>query len=271
MPSKRLRIIYLTIKLSPQKIILHRVMTDTQNILIELKELNSQLADIERLNPFTVRDGYFASLPDIVLSRIRAASLNEEPVLTILSAISLTGPYTIPQEYFEGLAERMLHVAKTSTIQSDDEIREISPLLSGLKNKSTYSVPDRYFELQVSSPATSKVVKMNTRKIFRYAAAAVVTSLILLAGFFFLNNSKVDPSQNSYAWVEKSVKKVSTDNLNEFIELVNVDKPIDSSSLSIVASQIKVLIRDVPESEIESFLNDTEILDDPSSDDLFLN
>ena len=77
-------------------------------------------------------------------------------------------------------------------------------------------------------------------------------------------------------WDKKNIKKVSTDKLDEFIELTEEEKSVQGTIASAEKTQdIKELIKDIPENEIQSLLNDTELLDDSNtdeaSDDIMMN
>ena len=252
-------------------------MTAQNNILQELKELGSNLAGLAMSNPYQVPAGYFDDLAVQVLNRIKAleaATATEELgyLSPMLGSASKQLPYQVPAGYFDGLSESMMKVVRESNQTSAEELESLSPLLSGLKKQVPFTVPQGYFENLAADIATTsikpetKVVTLSSRKWFRYAAAAVVTGVIAMAGFTFLGKDKVDPSTDSHAWVEKNVKKVSTEKIEEFVPLTDEEKTITESIASIPAGKIqnvKELMKDVPENEIESLLNDTESLDNP--------
>jgi len=257
-------------------------MTTRDNILHELNELKSSLASLNPGNVYSVPAGYFDGLADQVLSRIKSletADPKEELLILseMLGHLPKQMPYAVPAGYFEGLAERALEsVQKSNDYQTaNEELASLSPLLSGLKKEMPYEVPAGYFEgitkdiTEKSKPET-KVVSLGSRSWFRYAAAAVVTGVIILGSFMIFNNEKIDPASDSHAWVKKSIKKVSTDKLEEFIELVEDEKSVASNS-TVKQEEIKELIKDIPDSEIQNFLNETDILDGSDKDDLLLN
>lgn len=253
-------------------------MTPNNNILQELKELQSSLAGLAIQNTYSVPDGYFEGLAGQVLNRIKAMEANNAAdELNLLSPslgnISKQLPYSVPVGYFDGLEDRMMQVVRESSDYqtSAEELESISPLLSGLKKQMPYHVPQGYFEnlaTDINTESTkpeTKIVSLRSRKWFRYAAAAVVAGIIAMAGFTFLGKDKVDAATNSHAWVEKNVKKVPTEKIEEFIQLTDEEKTAKESIASIDNSKVqdvKELIKDVSEKEIQSLLNDTELLDD---------
>lgn len=262
-------------------------MTQKDNILQELNELNSSLANLVSKNIYTVPVGYFEELADQVLGRIKATEATNATdelvhLSPLLSKLSKKMPYSVPQGYFEGLEESLISSVQVSGQSAREELEKLSPLLSSLNKEMPYSVPQGYFENLAIKPVTEKnkagikVIPIGSRKWIRFAAAAIITGIILTAGFFFINQDKVDPNADSHTWVKKSIKKVSTDKLDEFIELTEEEKSVQGTIASVEKTQdIKELIKDIPENEIQSLLNDTELLDDPNtdeaSDDIMMN
>ena len=244
-------------------------MTNKENILQELNELNSSLANITPLNVYTVPAGYFDILITQVLNRIKALeALSADDELGYLSPslknISREMPFAVPQGYFEGLAENTLELVRESNEyqSAKEELETLSPLLSGLSKKMPYTVPQGYFEdlgKKENKPA-AKVVSITHRSWFKYAAAAVVTGFIVLAGVLFFNSPKsVDPVEQPYAWVKKNIKKVDKADIDAFVELA--DKEFFNQSAvatgPVKPAEIKELMKDVSDKEIQDFLDST--------------
>ncbi len=264
-------------------------MNNRDNILHELQELQSMLATTVPQNTLAVPAGYFEGLAEQVLNKIKALeAVNAVDELNVLSPtlanLSKAMPYKVPQGYFEGLSEKMLSLLQENIqLSATEELESISPLLSGLKKEmlarpnnqgGPFSVPKGYFENTIQSPAKPevKIVSITSRKWFRYVAAAVVVGVIAMAGLLVTYNNNIDPTTNSHAWVKKSIKKVSTDKLDQFIQLVDEDKSVENAVATADKNkQIKELVKDIPDSEIQNFLNDTEVLDDVSADETILN
>lgn len=79
-------------------------MSEENNILNELREMQSPLADIPRQMPYAVPDEYFSAAQEQILMI---------PLEEILPGKS-PAPYAVPRGYFEGLPQAMLTVAKKS-------------------------------------------------------------------------------------------------------------------------------------------------------------
>jgi hypothetical protein len=259
-------------------------MADKNEISNELKELGSFLAADIPSAPYTVPDGYFDGLASAVLSRVRALDANSPDeelaaVSPLLATIRKVSPYSVPPGYFESLDEQLPFLTQgegtAPARDATEEIESISPLLSSLKAKNTYSVPDGYFENLVPNIGAEKkeparVVSFIQRSWVKYAAAAVVFAFV--ATFALINRGdaeKLDPSTKSFAWVEKNLNKVSTDEIAKFVEQVNGETadPVPGDA----TVELGNLLKDVSDKEIADFLADTQAADFSGDDDLILN
>lgn len=260
-------------------------MTQRDNILQELKELQSRLADSTPGNIYSIPEGYFDGLADQVMRRIKALeatnAVDELTLLSpVLSKLSKKMPYTIPAGYFEEMEISLISSVSTGSQSAKEELETLSPLLSGLKKEMPYSIPAGYFESlgenRASAKTETKIVSLGSRKWIRFAAAAVVTGIIVTTGYFFLSRDKVSVDSDSYKWVKVNTKKVSTEKIDEFIQLTQEEKSGQGTIAAVEKTpDINELIKDIPENEIQSLLNDTELLDDTdtniASDETLMN
>ncbi|HVT86665.1 MAG TPA: hypothetical protein VHD35_15785 [Chitinophagaceae bacterium] len=257
-------------------------MTQRDNILQELFGLESSLASIAPQNVYQVPDGYFEELANQVWGRIKAMEAKNAAeeinyLSPLLNSIPNQVPYSVPSGYFDELEEKILaSVRNNEEYQTPkEELKAIAPLLSGLNKQMPYSIPDGYFE-KVSSNIPSrlttvtetKVISLTHRKWFRYAAAAVVISFIALGGLLFERRpSSVDPDKNPDEWIAKNVKKVSADKLDDFIRLADEESSSKENTIDKEekSNEIKDLMKDVPENQIQDFINETSALGDDNS------
>ncbi len=254
-------------------------MTQKETILQELNELKSTLATVAPQNVFTVPVGYFDGLAAQVLNRIKAMeAINAVEELSYLSPsfnnISKEVPYVVPAGYFEGLAEKaMQSVRERNDYQTaKEELETLSPLLSGLKKTMTYSVPQGYFDslAEKRNKPVAKVVSIAHRRWFRYAAAAVVTGVIVLAGFIYINfRNSVDPVEQPYAWVKKSLKKVDKADIDAFVKLADEELTNLVVTSPVKSEEIKELMKDVSDKELQDFLDETTVT--VNSDETMMN
>ena len=112
-------------------------MNQPDNILNELRELSPTVAGINRVNVFTVPDGYFESIAGLLLMTIAEDAGEQSRKPQHLS---------VPEGYFENLAGNILDRVKLETaVAMPNETADISALVAGIKNKNVYSVPAGYF------------------------------------------------------------------------------------------------------------------------------
>lgn len=118
-------------------------MKHSVNILNELQEISLLVAQVGCSNPYSVPEGYFAGLPDQVLSRIRAGEEVLPPVLREASGHA----YTVPAGYFDQLADTLLRRVKADddSLSAEEELSVLSPLLSGIGKKIPFQAPAGYF------------------------------------------------------------------------------------------------------------------------------
>jgi hypothetical protein len=250
----------------------------------EAKEMDFSplTGNLTKQMPFSTPAGYFEGLPEQILNRIKAAESDNAAdelasLSPLLSKISKQVPYSLPEGYFESVEKKLEQLILNDNDQpADEELEIISPFLSGLKKKTTYTVPAGYFEnlqpaIAKENPIReTKVISITSRKWFRYAAAALVIGFVATIGVLLLNNSNgIDPTDKSFAWVQKNMKKVSTDDINEFVELASAGATDIAKTET--KDEINNLLKDVSDKEIQDFLNDTQSAESETDDDLILN
>jgi hypothetical protein len=238
--------------------------------------------DDSKQTPYSTPAGYFNDLPEQILKRIKASESDNAAdelasLSPLLSKISKEVPYAVPAGYFDTLEKKLAQIITGDKDQTaPEELDSIAPLLSGLKNKTTYTVPTGYFEnlqpaiAKENKIRETKVISITSRKWFRYAAAALVIGFVATIGLLLLNKPKIlDPTEKSFAWVQKNMKKVSTDEINEFVELASAGATDIAKTET--KDEINNLLKDVSDKEIQDFLNDTQAAESETDDDLILN
>ncbi|MGC4037605.1 MAG: hypothetical protein QM764_16710 [Chitinophagaceae bacterium] len=246
-------------------------------IIQELSDLKSNLPDIPAVE-FYVPAGYFEGFADSMLNRVKAleaANTQEELAYLspLLDGLSKQPVYAEPEGYFEDLSEAILAKLKSHEEYqtAEEELADLSPLLSSIGKKNPYSVPQGYFEnfqkdinLNLENKPAAKVISITNRKWFRFAAAAVVIGFIALTSLpFIINSDSTVPVSNSHAWIEENMKKVSTDDINNFIQ------PAVAGATA-KAADVGDLLKDISDKDIQNFLNETNSAED-NSDDVLLN
>lgn len=131
-----------------------------------------------------VPEGYFDNLAGNILNKIKAQENEAETLSPLLESLRKTNVFTVPQGYFEGLSEGIL------AGQSDMD-PALSPALEGLRRQPVFTVPQGYFETlpdqitgKLSQPK-GKLVGFVRSRFVKYAAAAVVTGVMALGVYQF--------------------------------------------------------------------------------------
>ena len=164
-------------------------MENRIDILNELKELSPFIAAMEKVNVFTVPQGYFEHLGADIMMGIETENGSAKTTFPVDD---------VPAGYFDTLAGSIL--AKIKTPETEDvatEIRALSPMLYSIQNEHVFEVPTGYFEnlsetvLNSVNPQTKVVtMKRRTTAFFKYAVAAAFTGVMALGVFKFTNKPK---------------------------------------------------------------------------------
>ena len=246
-------------------------MTQRANILQELNEIGSTLVNASPQNVYSVPTGYFDGFADQMMNRVKSIEENDELSFSVLNTISKENTYSVPAGYFDGLEERLMQAVRESADyqNANEELESISPLLSGLKKEIPFSVPNGYFEnftVEEAIRPKAKVVAITHRRWFRYAVAAVFAGAILTTSLLLNKTKSIDPNTNPDGWVAKNVKKVAPDQLDELINLADEEENARGAVVNKTekADEIKELMKDVSDKEIQDFLKETSVLNDNS-------
>lgn len=236
-------------------------MNQPDNILNELRELSPTLAEIPRINVFKVPEGYFETLPALLLLQISDTD-------AIKNA-------SVPEGYFDNLASNIMARIKSESISEvAAETNGISELVAGIGNKNVFTVPAGYFEnlstnitTQLVQPA--KVVRMNTRRaVVRYAAAAVVTGFLAVSAFFIFHKTDKggELAVNDAAVMDSAISIIKTNSFDKELASLNdadIVNFLESKGQDVDAALVASLTEDekaLPEAE--DYLINENTLDD---------
>lgn len=209
-------------------------MTETNDILEELKAISPFLAGIEKLNVFEIPANYFNGLAEKISFY---AFLNQGK-----DAIS-SEVQSVPTGYFDSLSDQILAKIKSEYegIQ-DTEMGELSPLLASLKDKNVFTAPEGYFEnisqniFAKLNPQPARIVSIKKLKTFwKYAAAAVLTGAITVSSLNIFNsspdmvknNSVVTESSGIPDYVQSSLQYKTPEQINNGIATLSDDDIIN--------------------------------------------
>lgn len=262
-------------------------MGDNINILNELKELNSTVlinaerknlyaypdgyfyelsANIVRqiwfqslpfLNPYSVPEGYFENLPEIILDKLAVKSNYSHAVTKTL--------YNVPHGYFNNLAGNILQKIKSKNNTVQEELEEIAPLLSTIPKTNVFTVPARYFETLAPvqtklSEQPVKVISIGTkaRRWIAYAAAACIAAFMFGGGYYYMQgkapaNTSAIHTEIAGVNIEQAISQLSDSDIDDYLNNDNSDvytnQNFDNQDLN-----IKTLIENMSDEEIDNYL-----------------
>ena len=208
-------------------------MKNRTEIFDELHELSPDLAAISNVNVFEVPDGYFDSLTGDILSAItlEKLDLNAKPAFEA----------SVPENYFEGLAASIMGRIKTeaAVLSPMAETSSISEVVAAIGNDNVFTVPPAYFEnvpdfIVENLPKPAKVVRMQPRTAWKYAAAAAVAGVLALG---------------AYIWQPESAGE------NQIAQATQEDKEIILQADSIMSNNaFDATLNSISSEEIEDYL-----------------
>ncbi len=179
-------------------------MNSSTDILNELKSISPFLAGLEKINVFSVPNGYFDELTERLITYTLIN--NDEPI-----NFNKNETLKVPEGYFDTLSDKILSKIKNREIENaDTEIEKLSPLLFSLKDKNVFTVPLDYFEnvtgdiIHKINKKPAKIVSFSkARTWWKYAAAAVITGAIAVSSLQIFNSSP-DMQKNNSVVTESS-------------------------------------------------------------------
>jgi len=245
--------------------VLQRVKQEETTLSTTLQQANN--------NPYQVPTDYFNNLPAIILNRVKSLATDNakdelDTVSPLLGQIGKKMPFSTPAGYFEELGENAIAGAQAIDFVND-ALENGSPLTNGLKRMQVYQVPAGYFEqlpgqvlkaIKAQQPA--KVVSMSfTRRVLRYASAAVVAGLIITAGVFYLNKGPrkvVDEGGKQVVVASREdLDSISDDNLENYLEsqtAAPTGATLAANSEELTASDMKDMLADVSDEDLQQYI-----------------
>ncbi|MGN6246712.1 MAG: hypothetical protein ACTHNG_00065 [Ginsengibacter sp.] len=238
-------------------------MKQSTEIINELRNLSPLLADMEKVNVFSVPEGYFLDLDEKIATTV------------FLQVDKKENFQKVPEGYFDSLSDKILSRIKNKEEEEtvDSEIKSISPALHYLRQEAVFSVPEGYFE-ELSDNILNKIKRQNAKivplnkvaKWWKYAAAAVVAGVITIASLQLFNNSTS----------EKNVTASSSNsNLPAYVQLASqykTPKQLQQGIASLSDDEIaKYLEKNTTILDDETLIKNTDSKELPTQDDYLLD
>jgi hypothetical protein len=238
-------------------------MLERENILNELNAISPLVASVPRVNVYRVDENYFDGIRAELQARIIASNFTTSQ-----------NYFDVPEGYFESLPTNIL--AKIKAQENNPvftEMEELSPTIAGIGNKNVYTVPQRYFEqLAMPTIASVKVVKMGSRSIFKYAAAAVIVGLLGFGTMKFIATTKTN--NETLAVVKQADEILKTNSFDATFASVSdkdIEKYLSQNGEDVNAAMVAASMDDdnttLPDADdyllddktLDNFLNDNNL------------
>ncbi len=237
-------------------------MEISKEILNELKTICPTLAAMEKVNVFTVPEGYFLDLEEKIATTV---FLHQEEKVPFQK---------VPEGYFDNLSNSILSRIKAGEEENaDSEIKSISPALHYLKEENVFSVPDDYFDdlsnkiLNRIKGQKAKVVSFDAaRKWWKYAAAAVVAGIITISSLQLFKSQSANTG-NDLA--------TTSSNIPGYVQLASqykTPRQIDQGIASLTDDEIaKYLEKNTTILDDEALTKNTDTKELPKPNDYLLD
>ncbi|MGB4846001.1 MAG: hypothetical protein WBP16_16155 [Ferruginibacter sp.] len=274
-------------------------MENRIDILNELKELSATVAAIEKVNVFTVPDGYFKylstdimagiasendfpaqatlagtdvpadyfdSLAGSIMNKIKAQdaenAVTEIAALSPLLVVAQTeNVYTVPEGYFDSLADSVLQ--KINTIDVEDagtEIRTLSPMLYSIQNENVYEVPQGYF--QNSADQVLANIKPQPKVVTMQRRSSNFFKYAVAAAFIGVMALAV------FKFTGETGDKILPDYVTAGMQIENVDQELAKISDADIVKYLEANGTDINAAFVANSVDDNEL---PSQEDYLLD
>jgi hypothetical protein len=236
-------------------------MSSNITISEELKSTSLVLAELDRVNVYTVPDGYFEGFAQSVISTLR-------PEIKNINETMFPKP-EVPAGYFESLSGKILQKIKAT--ESKEKL-----YVDSLSKQNPFIVPENYFEtlprhiLQAIQNKKTKVISLPERSGFiRYAVAAMLTGALALGVYKYSENPNSNHPVTAAvtASLDSSIVKGKNMDEQQFSQTLNnlseddiagyLEKNGDEKDLQMLASAIDE--KNLPEQD--DYITDANVLD----------
>jgi hypothetical protein len=243
---------------------------------IQHDTMPAALVDFNKNLPHAVPEGYFEGFAEKMINRIRkeqnlSASEEIKSIAPFLAGLDKKMPFSLPDGYFEDFTV----LVETRLLETMDQQKTLSPLLVSLKSENVYELPVGYFDgfagsvmAAIKKPQQAKIVPFyRKRNWLRVAAAAAMVAIIATIGLLYVkrpfSNSGSDLTGQSLA----ALSKVSDQEMLNYLE-VQSTPPLLADAGSIASVDIndadaRDLLSDVPDDELQQYMDGQSNLKDP--------
>lgn len=218
-------------------------MSEKEIILTELNEISPVVAQVPRVNVFSVAQDYFSGIEEELKARIAADGFYASQNI-----------FTVPEGYFDNLAAGILQKIKGEDDSASAEIAALSPVIAGIGNRNIFTVPEGYFEqsMRPAAKEPAKVVRMGRmRSVLRYGVAAAITGLLGISVMNVIDQEHA-PSEPAFS---ENVSAVVAD-ANKIIKNGTFNSELNSVSDQDIEQYLKQSGQDVNAAVVASAASD---------------
>lgn len=238
----------------------------SEKILADIKAAQSepefQFA-IEKSGPYFVPENYFEQFPNELLLKVNELETTANATTQSFDNIASKEVLQVPAQYFESFEGELFKKLGLNTATAKEEIESLSPLLAGLQQKTTYSVPDFSTDL-VGIIAKAKQTKTEAKVIehpavksikwARWAAAASIVFIFAIGGINFLGKDASNTTADAAAF-DKAFAKIPEAQLKEWLS-----NNLDEYDINLLSTSIVNNKKAVAKSNLKQ-LSDEELKD----------
>ena len=236
-------------------------MKPFDEISAELYTISPLLAGAERINPFSLPDGYFNLFPGILLQKINNGPAGSLPGFEKYSQ-------SVPDGYFENLSTSILNRIRHISIA--EELKDVSSMLYPVRNENVFSVPEGYFndlasEIIEKAKPKAKVIPFKKKEpVWRYAVAAVMTGVIGVSSLMVFNRSQSVNESAISSYIQAASEYKNDQQINDGISKVPDEAIIKYLENTGTETDNEVLTSGFEENDLpaqKDYLQDSKTLD----------
>jgi hypothetical protein len=219
-------------------------MKPNHHIQTELQELAPLLGGIDRAMPHALPEGYFETLPLLLLSQVQQLAAKQE----------------VPQGYFDQLPHLLLQKVRHNEVFA--ELEAIAPLLNTIDKQPVAYVPEGYFDSLAQRPAMARpkvgLVRQWVGRAMPYAAAACLALVIWIGAGWQGNEVEENAFAASDTSIESALRQIDEQAIASFLQHSSA---VDSyTSLETVSGEIEPVLKGLQTEVLENYIKNMPTL-----------
>lgn len=233
-------------------------MWKKDDIRSELQEISPLLAGLQQKRVYLVEDTYFQVFPQLLMQKISGFGVSSPVLLEAGKQPPYTVPAGYFSGLSADVLSRIK--AATHENEIEKELLEIAPALASVSRTSPYRVPAGYFEAfeAKAAGAPAKVVNMQShiRRVFRYAVAAVVIAIMVISGFIFFDKPEINTTSGEIN-VTAALESLSDEEIMTYLFEHSTSLQSTNAGLVLPGTEgnFEEIINELSDEDIQQILN----------------